>query len=102
MLEDGPALATWQVPLPPENWSADTITCRKLADHRLDYLTYEGPVSHGRGQVRLNARGHYQPIRIQTDHWHVHLTGRTINAQLELQLLHDDQWQLTFSQPSPQ
>lgn len=29
----------------------------RLPDHRADYLTYEGPLSHNRGSVRRLARG---------------------------------------------
>ena len=101
MLESGPALATWQVAVPPGNWPGETVTCRKLADHRLDYLTYQGPLSRDRGQVRIKALGHYEPIRIEGDCWQVALAGQTITGQLDLRLVEGDQWQLSFSASQP-
>ncbi len=52
MVETAEALATWQLQRdclglrPGEGQAA-----RKLPDHRLAYLSYQGPVSGGRGQV---------------------------------------------------
>ena len=36
----------------PENLAAG-ISCRELAPHRKDYLSYEGEVSRGRGTVKI-------------------------------------------------
>jgi hypothetical protein len=57
--EGSPTLMTFRlhnrIDLPYlETW---TIVGERLADHRRDYLTYEGPVSGGRGQVRRVASG---------------------------------------------
>jgi hypothetical protein len=44
----GGALATWRTP----DWPIQSPTLvERLADHRRDYLDYEGPVSNNRGQV---------------------------------------------------
>ena len=50
MLEAGAMLRTWAIdrPIVPEA----ELPARALADHRHEYLTYEGPVSGGRGRVR--------------------------------------------------
>jgi hypothetical protein len=50
----GSALATWRAgEWPPRPGAA----MERLADHRAAYLTYEGPVSGGRGHVRRVAGG---------------------------------------------
>lgn len=49
MLEAGGALRTWRLAEPPE--VGKSIASEALADHRLVYLDYEGPVSGGRGSV---------------------------------------------------
>jgi len=59
MLESaGGTLRTWQV---QRNCLAlepgETIPAARLADHRQAYLTYEGPVSQGRGSVRRVCEG---------------------------------------------
>lgn len=58
MFETGPdsPLATWRSPTWPP--LADT-PLTPLPDHRRAYLTYEGPVSGGRGSVRRVASGRY-------------------------------------------
>jgi hypothetical protein len=57
--EGSPTLITFRVhnriDLPDlEAW---TFSGERVADHRRDYLTYEGPVSGGRGQVQRDASG---------------------------------------------
>jgi hypothetical protein len=56
MIESAPAgaLTTWRCPRWPLA-SGDELT--SLADHRCDYLDYEGLVSNNRGQVRRVAAG---------------------------------------------
>src|SRR5262245_21158141 len=60
MLESGGALRTWRLARPAE---FDTpIRATPLADHRLQYLDYEGPVSGGRGTVTRWDRGEFEWI----------------------------------------
>jgi hypothetical protein len=54
----GSALATWR----SNTWPPGPGPVQKLADHRRDYLAYEGPVSHGRGYVRRVEAGTYEPL----------------------------------------
>jgi hypothetical protein len=49
MLEVGETLATWALRAAPD--SPGPIAAGRLADHRLAYLDYEGPVSGDRGCV---------------------------------------------------
>ncbi len=52
MLEQGETLATWQLTLPlSEIQEEQEIIVQKIQDHRLIYLTYEGAISRGRGQI---------------------------------------------------
>ena len=50
MLEADGVLQAWRLALPPEP-SAGAIAATALADHRVMYLDYQGPVSGNRGQV---------------------------------------------------
>ena len=58
MLQRGDVLATWRLLAVPElkAW----LPAERLADHRTDYLDYEGPVSGNRGTVKRVMAGHYQ------------------------------------------
>jgi hypothetical protein len=49
MLETGAVLATWALAEEPR--PGGTCPAEGLADHRLAYLDYEGPISAGRGHV---------------------------------------------------
>ena len=56
-LEPGGPLTTWRSPVwPLEHQTALT----PLAEHRREYLTYEGEVSNGRGEVKRVASGDYE------------------------------------------
>ncbi len=52
MLERGGVLLTWQLLTEPRGAESLPIRARRIGDHRLAYLTYEGPLSGGRGHVR--------------------------------------------------
>lgn len=56
MLEKDEVLWTWE-------WMQliidESLSIRRLFDHRLDYLTYEGPLSQNRGSVNQIAAGHF-------------------------------------------
>ena len=57
MLEEDDGLATWRLHRDPATLAAGPIPATRIADHRTAYLTYEGPVSRERGQVRIVDRG---------------------------------------------
>ena len=73
MLEADDVLMTWQLRRLPSSWSAalqqravsspTTAPAIRLADHRLAYLDYEGPLSGKRGSVRCVDRGTYDLVK---------------------------------------
>lgn len=71
----GPALKTWRSP----RWPIEQPTpLEPLADHRADYLTYEGPVSGRRGSVKRVEQGRYVVSPAwgdspESERWHVTL-----------------------------
>ena len=58
MLEQDGSLRTWRLLDPPK--PEQGIAAEALADHRPEYLEYEGPVSGGRGHVRRWDAGDYE------------------------------------------
>lgn len=60
MLEQSGTLVTFELDRLP--WERGLFLTRRLADHRLAYLDYEGHVSGNRGQVIRLDRGHYQEV----------------------------------------
>lgn len=63
---------TWELRELPALWTkqgaADPLVVRRLPDHRLDYLEYEGPISGNRGVVSRHCGGtcHWQVVERQT------------------------------------
>ena len=102
MFETEGALRTWairQMPDESEPQSADA-----LADHRMEYLTYEGPVSGERGSVTRWDAGIYQrsaeiPLvggRIMgRDDFRFQIVGTRLRGTIEL-IRGPDGWRYRF------
>ena len=96
-------LRTWALAELPRDWEAlgadasgkaaarpkiaatNTVPAERLADHRLAYLDYEGPVSGNRGSVVRLDRGTYETRSESDDCWEITLTGEFLRGQIVLQ-----------------
>ncbi len=93
MLRRGEALATWQLAQQPaEIAPGEPIPAKRLGDHRLAYLTYEGPVSGGRGEVARRDEGAYDLLAERADCWRVLFAGQHIRGTYELRRREGDEW----------
>lgn len=79
MLEKEAALRTWRLVEQPDEWGP--IEAQPLADHRLAYLNYEGPVSGHRGSVRRFDKGEYTLIDEDEGHVVVELCGAVLQGK---------------------
>jgi hypothetical protein len=85
MLHEEQALATWQFDASPADLRpGESLPCRKIQDHRAAYLTYEGAVSGGRGDVKALDRGRYEPLRCEEGRREVRLKGELLRGRFEL------------------
>lgn len=89
MLEMGEALRTWALEDPPE--SDREIAALPLANHRLEYLEYEGPVSGNRGHVERVDRGEYTLVADLPDRCEVVVRGAQLRGLIALWKASDDQ-----------
>ncbi len=82
MLEAGELLRTWAIdaPIVP----GVDLPARALADHRRIYLTYEGPISGGRGTVRRVAEGTFRTLEWEDDRVYVRLEGDQLVGEVYL------------------
>ena len=80
-LEVGDVLKTWALPALPE--PGVEMECDALADHRLLYLDYEGPISGDRGSVTRWDSGTYTTDRIDRT-WVVKLVGTKLCGRVTL------------------
>lgn len=102
MLEADGKLRTWALLRLPRGWEevrtrtamqfpscpalADegSVSVEKLADHRIDYLHEEGPLSGNSGEVRRIDAGTYETTAGDSKSWTVVLTGCLLQGELSL------------------
>jgi bifunctional non-homologous end joining protein LigD len=59
MLQKEDILWTWRMDCPPADLGTAPLKLRKIADHPLRFLTYEGPVQNATGSVSIADSGDY-------------------------------------------
>ena len=95
MLEAGEALVTFRLPVRPDELAeGQEIVVPRLADHRRIYLTYEGEIGAGRGNVRIVDRGIYTAGRADEQLWEVRLEGARARGDFRIQQLAGRQYRL--------
>ena len=89
MLESGKTLKTWEILEFPRAGVA--LSSRRLADHRIEYLSYEGPISGGMGTVSQVDSGTFV-INSDREPTEIDLIGRkaTISLRFSPFLNHPD------------
>lgn len=103
MLEAGDALRTWRlleepkIPGISENPGDLVIAAEALADHRLAYLDYEGPVSGDRGVVKRWDGGEYELIDEDESRIRIALSGERIRGNAELRRVENGKWRFTVA-----
>jgi hypothetical protein len=80
MLEADGVLRTWAIAAPPRFDTPQPAL--PLADHRLAYLEYEGPLSGDRGQVTRWDQGEYRIAEENRTHLLIELAGTKLNGAL--------------------
>jgi hypothetical protein len=95
MLEVDGALRTWRLEVLPTTGCA--IAAESLADHRLSYLDYEGPVSGDRGFVAQIDAGNYRWLSDHADRVVVRLSGKLLSGDVALQKSNAENQRWTFS-----
>ncbi len=102
MLQAGKALATWRLEtLPAELGPGQHVEAIALPDHRLAYLSYEGPISRGRGSVRIVEAGSYHLEDREEGCWRFELLGRDFHGRFILRRLAGDRWRLQRAETPP-
>lgn len=97
MIEDGEGLATWSLERPPD--AGDPIPARRLGDHRRRYLAYEGPISGGRGRVRIWDAGSFRRASGDAGIVELELSGARLRGRFTLEAA-ADVWTFRPTPPS--
>lgn len=82
MVEAAGSLRTWAVDEFPQ--PGKPLAARALVPHRLTYLTYEGPLSGGRGSVVRVDAGECTSIDESAGHVSLELSGQQIRGRVQL------------------
>jgi hypothetical protein len=103
LLETGEVLTAWALDGLPE--LGIVVGATRLADHRLAYLEYEGPISGNRGTVGQWDAGEFRVESATQAEWRVDLCGNRLDGILVLRRLADEthHWtaQFTTRESSP-
>ena len=92
MLERNGALMTWRLrefPVAGQDNKSDAeiqLSAERIADHRLAYLDYEGPVSNNRGHVTRADQGDYEILEETAATIRVRLRGDSLKGVETLSL----------------
>ncbi len=90
MLERAGVLLTFTFPAFP----ADGAEGRRIFDHRLRYLDFEGDLDRGKGAVAIADAGTYVAVAEESHRLTVELRGRTLQGRFDLYGLEADRWRL--------
>ena len=82
MLEYGDHLATWELPKPLDVGTRLDVV--QLANHRLEYLDYEGPLTRQRGTVSRYDWGKYTTILEDAEQKVILLEGQLLVGRLTI------------------
>jgi len=82
MLETDGVLRTWALPAEPA--ASETMIAESLADHRLAYLDYEGPIAGNRGDVARWDQGTWKLLALSEDQLMAELLGHRLIGRLTL------------------
>ena len=101
MFECGESLRTWATAELPQ--AEREIDAEQLADHRLAYLDYEGPISGDRGTVRRWDHGQFRVVSESAEEWIVVLAGQELRGRLTLrqQAGGSSRWRCRFEPDAP-
>ena len=99
MLEYAGTLMTWQLSREPVDASSFPQPARRIGDHRIAYLDYEGTVSGDRGHVKRIDRGPLSLVQNDSDQVVFTALGRRLNGRFRLTRQADDEWLLQTDDP---
>ena len=99
MLETGGALRTWALAEEPSG--AGPIAAKRLPDHRLMYLDYEGPIAGDRGSVTRWDAGEYELLSETANELAIMFAGNRLRGLATHSRRGSDDANWTFSLAPP-
>ena len=87
MIESEKSMLTWQISTNDMKYllKGKQISAARIKDHRKEYITYEGPISGNRGEVKILDSGLCYILTMNKDITEVRFYGKLINGILFLE-----------------
>jgi len=93
MLELGDVLQTYRLDKAPSQALHLAVNATKIFDHPLKFLTYQGPVNRGCGNVRIAESGTYEMVHQAQNRIELNLNGKILKGKFTLSHIEGDNWQ---------
>ena len=84
MLEKHEVLETYRVKVPPEEWGSRPVEAVKIFDHPLKFLSYEGSVNKGKGNVTIADAGTYRILSQNGNQLKADFAGTILKGKKEI------------------
>ena len=100
MIETESGLATWRVAVEDMTRlrNGESVPAQKIADHRKEYLSYEGPVSHDRGKVSIVDTGGHELLVSDSETMKYALFGKVLIGYLLISRVSGDIFSFRFGE----
>jgi hypothetical protein len=93
MLETADSLQTYRLDKPLQQLIQNPANATKIFDHPLKFLTYQGPVNKGRGNVQIAESGTYEITQQANNRIELNLNGKLLKGKFTLSHIEGDNWQ---------
>jgi hypothetical protein len=93
MLEQNGWLRTFRLDTPPGELLTQPAQAVKIADHPLKFLTYQGPVNKGTGNVRIVESGTYTAASTSAERIELNIDGHILKGNFLLDRIESKQWE---------
>ena len=92
MFESGNTMQTYRLDKAPDEILHNPANAVKIFDHPLKFLTYQGAVNKGQGNVCIVETGTYQMLQDKHDFIKLNLNGRILKGESILTHIKNDNW----------
>jgi hypothetical protein len=93
MLEKEDTLETWRLSKASGLIKNEIVPATKIFDHDKKFLTYEGSVNNGLGNVRIIDSGNFEILEGSKDRIRIKFDGTFLSGEFLLETIAQDQWQ---------
>jgi hypothetical protein len=96
MIEQGDKLKTWRLENPPEKLATQKTKATPIFDHDKKFLTYQGPVNNGKGNVEIVDEGSCTIQSTIKNELQINFDGKKLKGKFSL-IMQQSDWLLELS-----